>query len=74
MADALTQAGLRTAASLRTLTPQELVAATGLKQEVAEKLVDMVWGRDSTPVVDKGPPKSIQVRHASVGNAWFQTA
>jgi hypothetical protein len=29
---------------------------------LAQKLLALGWGRDTTPVVAKGPPKSIQVR------------
>jgi hypothetical protein len=63
MTDALESAGIQRATDLAGRTPAELsvIAGGGLAAEVAARLVDMGKGLDRSAVVDKGPPKTIQV-------------
>jgi hypothetical protein len=65
LAESLRAAGYATARDLSRASPSHLcdaVPAGGLKPELAARLVEMGGGRDATPVVDKGPAKSIQVQ------------
>eukprot|EP00879_Flechtneria_rotunda_P027077 GHRR01028942.1.p1 GENE.GHRR01028942.1~~GHRR01028942.1.p1 ORF type:complete len:260 (+),score=142.63 GHRR01028942.1:76-780(+) len=56
--------GITTAAELQQYSAGQLSVLLGGPQQMklAEKLFEWGHGRDNTPVVDKGPPKSIQVQ------------
>jgi hypothetical protein len=54
--------GVTTAAGLQQLSEQRLAALPSVRPAMAATLAGWAHGRDSTSVVDKGPPKSLQVR------------
>ncbi|KAG1669570.1 hypothetical protein FOA52_006343 [Chlamydomonas sp. UWO 241] len=64
LAESLRAAGYAFARELSRTSPSHLSDAVvgGVKPELAVRLVEMGSGRDATPVVDKGPAKSIQVQ------------
>lgn len=62
VADVLREAGVTTAAQLRALRQPRLVEEMHIKAPVAAQLLQWARGEDSREVVDKGPPKSLQVR------------
>ncbi len=61
VAEALAKAGVQCALDLKRWAPEQLAAAVGLSVALATTLVAWGCGVDDTPVVDKGPPKSLQV-------------
>lgn len=64
VAAALVKHGITHIAQLQQHSPAQLQLLLGGQQaaKLADRLVDAGWGRDAAAVVDKGPPKSIQVR------------
>lgn len=62
VAAALSRAGVQCIADLSAWQPQQLHAMLGLQQRLCERLVEWGKGWDDAPVVDKGPPKSLQVQ------------
>lgn len=62
VADCLSAAGIHLASDLQRYDAQRLAAACGLKLGQAASLVEWGHGRDDAAVVDKGAPKSLQVK------------
>lgn len=58
----LTQAGANTVGDLQAWPWAQLLGVVGGQRKLAGRLWEWCWGRDTAPVADKGPPKSIQVR------------
>ncbi len=50
------------AADLQRLGEQQLLALPSVRPSLAAQLAGWGHGRDGSAVVDKGPPKSLQVR------------
>lgn len=69
VADALRGVGVTTAAGLRALPEQQLLQLLGPKPAAVAQLLQWARGEDSREVVDKGPPKSIQVIWVCVAHA-----
>lgn len=69
MASALRGGGITNIAQLQTTSIPQLIALCGGPDHMGlvQKLMSLGWGRDTTPVVAKGPPKSIQVGGAARG-------
>jgi hypothetical protein len=64
VAPALARAGLSSIAALQAASLDHLTALLGggaPAAALAVKVAGLAWGRDTAPVVAKGPAKSIQV-------------
>jgi hypothetical protein len=66
VAPALLRLGIACASQLQAHAPASLAALLGGQQQarLAGRLAEAGWGRDEGRVVDKGPPKSLQVRRS----------
>jgi hypothetical protein len=64
VAPALLRLGISAASQLQAHSAASLAALLGGQQQarLAGRLAEAGWGRDEARVVDKGPPKSLQVR------------
>jgi hypothetical protein len=65
IADDLKHLGMAVAADLQRLGEQQLLAVPSVRPNVAAQLAGWGHGRDGSAVVDKGPPKSLQVHGAA---------
>ncbi len=61
ISDDLKALGITMAAQLQQLPEQQLAALPSVRPAMAATLAGWAHGRDGSAVVDKGPPKSLQV-------------
>lgn len=63
VADALEQIHVTNISDLKPLSAADLITRIGVTPRMAERLVACGLGHDESQVVNKGPPKSIQVTY-----------